>query len=360
MTDTENQTGRETAVSTSGIGAPLVAPVARASLLMRLLVSLIVLSVVGLGFGGVWLWQRQWQASNQFEQLGQRLDALTALKDQIRDLESRQQKTDADLREQAASLTTLEATAAPLIARQVRLSSTALVTELNYLLRTASLALTLSGDVVLADQLLREAANLVGRENLPGLNALKEALIEDRARLMSFKGLDVAATYLSLASLAHWMTEQSTTTAAMSASLKGRTENKDANNQVSSPSNDAWQGLADRALERLVSLVDFRKNQPPIRLGPSASDAALLLQNQLLLLKTAQLALLEKNQAVFDVSMAQFEADTERFYALVQGDPMILTMKSLRALEIDVEPPMIDATLSAFERFRAKLEEDAR
>jgi hypothetical protein len=35
-------------------------------------------------------------------------------------------------------------------------------------------------------------------------------------------------------------------------------------------------------------------------------------------------------------------------------------MKSLRALEIDVEPPMIDATLSAFERFRAKLEEDAR
>jgi precorrin-6B methylase 1 len=86
----------------------------------------------------------------------------------------------------------------------------------------------------------------------------------------------------------------------------------------------------------------------------------LLLQNQLLLLKTAQLALLEKNQAVFDVSMAQFEADTERFYALVQGDPMILTMKSLRALEIDVEPPMIDATLSAFERFRAKLEEDAR
>jgi uncharacterized protein HemX len=86
----------------------------------------------------------------------------------------------------------------------------------------------------------------------------------------------------------------------------------------------------------------------------------LLLQNQLLLLKTAQLALLERNQAVFDISMAQFEADAERFYSLAQGDPMILTMKSLRAIEIDIEPPVIDASLGAFERFRAHLEEDGR
>ncbi|MGA1102259.1 MAG: uroporphyrinogen-III C-methyltransferase [Pseudomonadales bacterium] len=359
MTDTENQTGRDAAVSISSIEAPRVVPAARASWLMRLLVSLLLVLVVGLGFSAVWLWQRQVEASNQFAQLDERLDALTVVKDKIRVLESRQRETEADLSAQAASVNTLEARAAPLIARQVRLSSIALVTELNYLLRTASLALTLSRDVVLADQLLKEAVNLVGRENLPGLDALKEALKEDRARLTNHKGLDVSATYLSLASLAHWVTEQSTTTAAMSASLKVTTESEEAN-RASSASNNSWQGLAERALERLASLVDFRKNQPPIRLGPSTGDAALLLQNQLLLLKTAQLALLERNQAVFDISMAQFEADAERFYSLAQGDPMILTMKSLRAIEIDIEPPVIDASLGAFERFRAKLEEDGR
>ena len=355
MTDTEKH---KEADSTALLpdSEPTEAPlVTRASWSMRWLVCLLLLSVVALSFAAAWLWEGQIEAGRQVAALNLRLDAVAELQSAMDEQKSVQQKMTAMMTQQTESIETLDALVAPLARRQLRTASTALITELNYLLRTASLALTLSKDIDLASQLLREAADLAGQENLPGLAELKQALVEDQALLVNHQGLDISATYLALASLSRWIADQPVLTMAEQIRSKGIALQLEDNASLSPPE-DTWQGTMTRLVDRLSGLVDFRKNQPPIRIDLTQQDAARLLQNQLLLIKTAQLALLQRDPVVFEASLVQFKADAERYYDLSQNESAVITMARLASIKIDVDPPSLDASLSAFERFRATLE----
>jgi len=94
----------------------------------------------------------------------------------------------------------------------------------------------------------------------------------------------------------------------------------------------------------------------PIQLPPSPDDESLLVQRQLLLLQSAQLALLQQNQTVFRSSIEEMERQTNAYFVVSSDDPVWQSMMSLKTISIDALPPTIDRSLGAYERLRASVE----
>ena len=86
----------------------------------------------------------------------------------------------------------------------------------------------------------------------------------------------------------------------------------------------------------------------PIQLPPSPDDESLLVQRQLLLLQSAQLALLQQNQTVFRSSIEEIERQTNAYFVVRSDDPVWQSILTLKTISIDVLPPTIDRSLGAY------------
>ena len=321
----------------------------KASVPLRVLITLMVIGMIGLGAAGYLLFESQRSLSISAAENAGRLTALASLEAKQSELIALVESHAGKLATQGDGINDLRLATAPLLSRQTRISTSALIAELNVLLRTAVLALSLNGDTTLAAELLDEAIRMIAAESLPGLADLQAALIDDRTSMRNFAGVDTTETYLTLESARLWL---------MALPLRSPGD-RDFAKRTSGPAplaTGTWESLADRLLERLSSLVDFRRNEVPIQLPPSPDDEALLVQRQLLLLQSAQLALLQQNQTVFRGSIEEIERQTNAYFVVRSDDLVWQSIMSLKTISIDALPPTINRSLGAYERLRASVE----
>ena len=321
----------------------------KASFPLRVLITLMVIGMIGLGAAGYLLFESQRRLSISAAENADRLTVLASLEARQSELFALVKSHAGKLATQGDAINELRLATAPLLSRQTRISTSALIAELNVLLRTAVLALSLNGDTTLAAELLDEAIRMIAAESLPGLADLQAALIDDRTSMRNFVGVDTTETYLMLESARLWLV------ALQRRSLGDRDFAKRESGQAPLATG-SWESLADRLLEQLSSLVDFRRNEAPIQLPPSPDDEALLVQRQLLLLQSAQLALLQQNQTVFRSSIEEIERQTNAYFVVPTDDPVWQSIMSLKTISIDALPPTIDRSLGAYERLRASVE----
>ena len=321
----------------------------KASFPLRVLITLMVIGMIGLGAAGYLLFEFQRRLSISAAENADRLTVLASLEARQSELFALVKSHAGKLATQGDAINELRLATAPLLSRQTRISTSALIAELNVLLRTAVLALSLNGDTTLAAELLDEAIRMIAAESLPGLADLQAALIDDRTSLRNFAGVDTTETYLMLESARLWLV-------ALPLRSPGDRDFAKREGGQAPLATVSWESLADRLLEQLSSLVDFRRNEAPIQLPPSPDDEALLVQRQLLLLQSAQLALLQQNQTVFRSSIEEIERQANAYFVVPTDDPVWQSIMSLKTISIDASPPTIDRSLGAYERLRASVE----
>ena len=321
----------------------------KASFPLRVLITLMVIGMIGLGAAGYLLFESQQSLSISAAENADRLAALALLEAKQSELIALGELHAGELARQGDAINELRLATAPLLSRQTRISTSALIAELNVLLRTAVLALSLNGDTTLAAELLDEAIRMIAAESLPGVADLQAALIDDRTSMRNFAGVDTTETYLMLESARLWLI-------ALPVRSPGDRDFAKRTSGQAPRATGTWESLADRLLEQLSSLVDFRRNEVPIQLPPSPDDEALLVQRQLLLLQSAQLALLQQNQTVFRSSIEEIERQTNAYFVVRSDDPVWQSIMSLKTIFIDALPPTIDRSLGAYERLRASVE----
>ncbi|MBS15174.1 MAG: hypothetical protein CMQ23_00835 [Gammaproteobacteria bacterium] len=321
----------------------------KASFPLRVLITLMVIGMIGLGAAGYLLFESQRRLSISAAENADRLTVLASFEARQSELFALVKSHAGKLATQGDAINELRLATAPLLSRQTRISTSALIAELNVLLRTAVLALSLNGDTTLAAELLDEAIRMIAAESLPGLADLQAALIDDRTSMRSFVGVDTTETYLMLESARLWLV-------ALQRRSPGDRDFAEREGGQAPLATGSWESLADRLLEQLSSLVDFRRNEAPIQLPPSPDDEALLVQRQLLLLQSAQLALLQQNQTVFRSSIEEIERQTNAYFVVPTDDPVWQSIMSLKTISIDALPPTIDRSLGAYERLRASVE----
>ena len=237
----------------------------KASFPLRVLITLMVIGMIGLGAAGYLLFEFQRRLSISAAENADRLTVLASLEARQSELFALVKSHAGKLATQGDAINELRLATAPLLSRQTRISTSALIAELNVLLRTAVLALSLNGDTTLAAELLDEAIRMIAAESLPGLADLQAALIDDRTSMRNFVGVDTTETYLMLESARLWLV-------ALQRRSPGDRDFAEREGGQAPLATGSWESLADRLLEQLSSLVDFRRNDCLLYTSPSPRD----------------------------------------------------------------------------------------
>lgn len=177
-----------------------------------------------------------------------------------------------------------------------------LYAEVEYLVRMANQRVLMERDpssalelLTAADKIVREAEGLTAHD-------LRQAIAEDVATLRAVGDIDVQGIYLELAALVKQVPD------LKGSNLKEKTTGLAAQAQdaVEAGDDDApAPTFADGIVDRITSLVDFRRGSIEVRPLLPPREEYYLRQNLALKLQTAQIALLSADQAVYETAVRE-------------------------------------------------------
>ena len=220
-----------------------------------------------------------------------------------------------------------------------------LYAEVAYLLRIAKQRLLMGGDTRTALSLLQEANESIMNARGSAVAyayPLRQALAQDIATLKAAASPDIEGLYLDLSA-------QMTQVSQLQQKIPGAASKPMESPPEASPQTTSQGTLAVAGAigERLLALFDFRQGRPPVVPLLPPREAYYLRHNLLLKLQITQLALLEKNQEVYQTSLAEAQDWVQRFFdpehAVTQA--MLASFSQLRQARVDAEVPDISSSL---------------
>lgn len=280
---------------------------------------------------------------------------MTALRNQISQLEASIASTDRQLAEVTASIGGSGQAAEDIrndIGRELedirsRLGTSAqdwIYAEVEYLVRMANQRVLMEKDassalylLQSADDIVREAEGLVAHE-------LRESLARDMAALETVSMPDTQGIYLELSALIRQVNALKRILPVYAPVVEEP--------EPASSDTGTWGSflqLFSDAGSRLASLVDFRRGSVEVQPILPPKEAYYLRQNLVLKLQMAQLALLEGNQLVYQSAIAEASAWVEDSF-----DPhdaasvaMQASLSRLSEVNVTVDLPDISGSLVA-------------
>ena len=308
-----NKTVRGAAAAAIQAGKPAQPPAdrksAKASFLVRFIITVLILSVAGLGY---FAWEQQkaidvlFGEYNRFNQdrsaaAAQAAAQLAALQEAGQALESSIQEQLQQARTQMNAQTAqIDALNRDLVATRMRITDSGagasqawMLTEAESLMRFAQQRLVLARDVRSAMGLLISADDLLKQLNAPAVFSAREALANDLAILQGVREVDIPGLYAQLGALAGRVLE-----------LQIRTTGDDARFEAPAPSGLAGDaGLLDRMKSRLDQyFVITRTDISPIP-ALTPEQAWVIKQAEALKLEQARIALLKGQQESWQAAL---------------------------------------------------------
>ena len=312
-----------------------------------LIIVVLILMLGGAGAAGWWGWQ-QWEAFNDDWQASQQTwdDERAALSDQVETLSSRLDERDGALDSLASDI---ENTRDELINLATQVNEQAALQdsdiqrlEIEYLLRTARHVSQLTGDLGQALTLLQQADRMLAEFDDLAYLPVREAIALDIQSLRDVPQPDVNGLYFELQALAtrsrdwQWWPDSS---------AFGRADAPDdADDEDTSSPTDTWYQQLGRELRDLVT-IRYRDGDATQRLSPQEFNQ---MQGQFrLLTQQAQVALLQRNQTLYNASLEQAIEWLESGAGQVPEALLIIDqLQRLRDVTVEVEVPDIDRGLS--------------
>ena len=303
---------------------------------------------------GYLYWQQQMSpqpvvtadSSAELEQLQSELDrnmsVLTAELDRVSARQVEQAAADQSLDEKLEQLAAQNASLALQIGDISQVSRRSwMLAEAEYLLRLANQRVALQGELDSVASMLTAADNIMREVDDFRLVPVRAALAEELTAIRAIEPIDVEGIYLQLAALSRQ--------AGSLELLQPETEEVEAAITASDASAvSAW----DSVLSTLGKLVQIRHRDEPVEPLLSPQQHFYVQQNVRLMLEQAQLALLQRRQALYDASLAKASAWVERYFKLNNSRQAVVTgLDELQNLQIDPELPDISGSLQELKRY---------
>lgn len=319
----------------------------------------IVAGVLFLAYQQVSLQSKLADLAHENEQLTQRLATQDTQLGQIEQAQlSVPEFDDSDLQELEAALAEevgrLTAQLAALQTEQLSASDAPdrgwKILEAQYLIGIANQKLGLEGDVATAISQLELADQALVDSGSTSAFAVRQGLASDLQKLRNIQILDREGIYLRLDALLAEM-ENIDLLNSM------RTEFENRRNTQSQPlrlGEDA-NSLLDSSFDFLSSIFVWREweETPEAMLAPGQDD--LIKQNLRLMLEQAQLALLMRDNSLYQQAMAKSQDWFQRYAVTdsAQGQALTAELNQLRAIDIDPLLPALSESLSLINQLAA-------
>ncbi len=265
---------------------------------------------------------------------------------------------DSSVRELESTLTQeierLKAQLASLQAEQLSLNNDTgqkwKILEAQYLIGIASQKLQLEGDVVTAIAQLQLADRALIDSGSSSVFAVRQAIATDLQLLRNIDVLDREGIYLRLDNLLAAM-ENVDLLNSMRTEFENRRDNSSEPLRLGADANS----YLDSSLEFLGSIFVWRKwdETPQAMLAPGQDD--LIKQNLRLMLEQAQLALLMRDNALFQQAMAKSRDWFQRYAVTesVQGQALAAELEQLGSIDIDPLLPALSQSLTLINQLAA-------
>ena len=217
------------------------------------------------------------------------------------------------------------------------------VLEAQYLLGIASQKLQLEGDVATAIAQLQLADQALVDSGSSSAFAVRQAIAADLQALRNIDVLDREGVYLRLDNLLGQM-ENVDLLNSMRTEFENRRDTSSEPLRLGTEANS----YLDTGLEFLGSIFVWRKweETPQAMLAPGQDD--LIKQNLRLMLEQAQLALLMRDNSLFQQAMAKSRDWFQRYAVTesVQGQTLATELEYLSSLDIDPLLPALSQSLT--------------
>ncbi len=217
------------------------------------------------------------------------------------------------------------------------------ILEAEYLLGIAGQKLQLENDVGTAVSLLERADQALIASNNRNIFAVRQAIASDLLMLKSVEALDREGIYLRVDNLLAQID-----TIDLVASMRQNFQSRAAEESEADQLESGTVSIIDSSLEFLGSIFVWRKwdETPQAMLAPGQD--ALIKQNLQLMLGQAQLALLMRDNSLYQQSLTKSKDWIQR-YAVIDstaGQTLARELDQLMAIDIDPSMPSISQSLS--------------
>ena len=229
--------------------------------------------------------------------------------------------------------------------------------EVEYLLRLANQKLLMTADVISATALLQDADTILLELDDYSLFPVREALAEDLAVLRMVPHLDQEGTYLRLSALSRRVNGLPTLQpeSYKTITVEGKTETP-----ATGAEDSNWQTTVVNMLKNtwnsFTSLFRFTADRTtPVTPLLNAEEDLLMRQNLRLLIEQAKLALLAREQGIYDDSLQQAQRWVERYFEMA-GDAsrgMIEELQALSSVTVSPTLPNINRALDAIKQYQS-------
>ncbi len=224
------------------------------------------------------------------------------------------------------------------------------ILEAEYLLGIASQKLQLEGDIATAITQLQVADQALLNSGSVSVFAVRQAIAAELQQLRNIEAIDRTGIYLQLDSL---LTEM--TSIDLLNSMGAEFENR-RNAESQSPQSDAnANSYLDTSLEFLGSIFIWRKweDTPQAMLAPGQDE--LIKQSIRLMLEQAQLALLMRDNKLYQQALAKSKDWFQRYAVAdsAQGRTLSAALDQLANYDIDPALPLLNQSLSLINQLTA-------
>lgn len=313
------------------------------------IVLVLVLIVSGLSWLVYWGWQ-------QYRVLQQESDtvvsALSELRQQVSSLSARLESSNSERERLARSLqqeqqaleSMLIETAQRLSRRQDLEADRWPLEEALTLLRLAERRLQLDGDAAIAIGLLNAADQVLAGLTEAAVLPVRRQIAADRLALQSVDSVDLNGTYFRLEAIAERIASRQWSPAER---LEPQAQASD--------TDITWQSFRDS----LSSLVTVSRLDVPYQAPPLLSEFAQWQQHSLLLTEQVQLALLARNQPLYNEALAQLQTRVAAMSPELELAAVASELESLKGLTLTPNFPDIHASVEALEQYMTRVEAEA-
>jgi uroporphyrin-3 C-methyltransferase len=314
------------------------------------LVVLVLLLAVFSILSAIYFWQNQQQQSSLISHLSaQSSSDKQKIQTLERNLERRLSSVEGHQKQHIEKLTTLDRQSLynTQVLTELGASSRAdwLLAEAEYLLHLANQRLALEHDVKSTETILISADKILTEINDPGLLPIREALNKEIFALQQLAYIDHEGVYIKLSAM---ISSLDTLNESAFLALEQAQATPEAEAPAIAADNDpVWKKVWQEVWADLKQAVVIRRLDQPVSPLLAPEQNYYLKQNLRLMLEQASLALLEKNEPIFQHSIKQADQWLKNYFDVQDSHTRSLleALEALSKLPISYEKPDISNSL---------------
>lgn len=310
-----------------------------------LILILFITSAAGL----YWLWE------NQNKNLIQQQTKTQNINEKISQLNQQQQDVSTQNINQIKNLQTFQETLRTNLTKIVQnnqyFRNDWLLSEAEYLIQLANYRLLLEKDVTTAIVALKAADTRLAELSEPGLLKIREMLKNDIQALNNVQLVDLAGLSITITALSNNIENLPLLTPDPKTHKITQTETATNSSEVKN-----IQQLPAAIWEDIKSLIIVRNHQKPVKPLLAPEQHFFLAQNLALLFEQTRLALLNRNNSIYQERLKATTTWIKQYFDLEHNITrnMLASIDSLQKFNINPSLPDISATFSSVKKYRTQ------